>query len=161
MLLPSSPPTPPRRTQPMPPADPSEGAGNTEEVHFSTDAENDIFDWHTPMEHHAQPDATDIPEISIAQKHKAPTPTTEEILSIERPMLDASIRRKGKTPARRTITRNTTSSPDDEEQITPRPAKRQRGGSQIIITDSDDSSSAEQLVENPEQSTDPSLSHTI
>ncbi|KAK8619604.1 hypothetical protein V6N13_135886 [Hibiscus sabdariffa] len=148
-------------TQPMPPTDPSEGAGNTEEVHFSADVENDIFDWHTPMEHHAQPDAADIPESSTTQKHKAPAPTTEEILSAERPMPDASTRRKGKTPAGRTITRNTTSSPDDEQQITPRPAKRQRGGSQVVITDSDDSSSAEQPIENPEQSTDPSLSHTF
>ncbi|KAK8666055.1 hypothetical protein V6N13_006207 [Hibiscus sabdariffa] len=145
-------------TQPMPPADPFEGAGNTEEVHFSVDAENDIFDWHTPMEHHAQPDAADVPESSTAQKHKAPAPTTEEILSVELPMPDASTRRKGKTPAGWTITRNTTSSPDDEEQITPRPAKRQRRGSQVIITDSDDSSGTEQPVENPEQSIDPSLS---
>ncbi|KAK8680309.1 hypothetical protein V6N13_109259 [Hibiscus sabdariffa] len=145
-------------TQPMSPANPSEGAGKTEEVHFSADAENDIFDWHTPMEHHAQPDAANIPESSTAQKHKAPAPTTKEILSAESPTPDTSTKRKGKTPVGRTITRNTTSSPDDEEQITPRPAKRQRGGSQVIITDSDDSSSAEQPVEHPEQSTDPFLS---
>ncbi|KAK8984700.1 hypothetical protein V6N11_020016 [Hibiscus sabdariffa] len=38
-------------TQPKSTPKPSKGAGNTEKVNFSSDDENDIFDWHTPMEH--------------------------------------------------------------------------------------------------------------
>ncbi|KAK8561992.1 hypothetical protein V6N12_049047 [Hibiscus sabdariffa] len=39
-------------TQPKSTAKPSDGAGNTEKVNLSSNDENEIFDWHTLMEHH-------------------------------------------------------------------------------------------------------------
>ncbi|KAL4385534.1 hypothetical protein GQ457_15G016780 [Hibiscus cannabinus] len=38
-------------THPKTTAKPSDEAGNTDRVHFSSDNENDAFDWHTPLEH--------------------------------------------------------------------------------------------------------------
>ncbi|KAK8515998.1 hypothetical protein V6N12_066836 [Hibiscus sabdariffa] len=74
-------------------------------------------------------------------------------------MPDTSTQRNGKAPAGRTVSRTVPSSPDNEEQP-PRPAKRQRRY-HIITADSDDDSSAAVPVDNPEKSTDPSLSFTI
>ncbi|KAK8985004.1 hypothetical protein V6N11_082624 [Hibiscus sabdariffa] len=58
-------------------ATPSAGAGETEEVHYSSNAESDAFDWHTPYE--TQPPSPPAPappanivESSGAQKCKAP-----------------------------------------------------------------------------------------
>ncbi|KAK8533936.1 hypothetical protein V6N12_047338 [Hibiscus sabdariffa] len=60
-------------------AQPSDGVGNTEQVHYSSNDENDVFDWHTPLEHQASPRhlpaARDIPESSTAKKGKAPVHT--------------------------------------------------------------------------------------
>ncbi|KAK8574496.1 hypothetical protein V6N12_062186 [Hibiscus sabdariffa] len=48
----------------------SEGAVNTEKVNLSSDDENDIFDWHTSMEHHGPtcptPCMADVPGSSTA-----------------------------------------------------------------------------------------------
>ncbi|KAK8713451.1 hypothetical protein V6N13_148668 [Hibiscus sabdariffa] len=54
-----------------------EGAGNTEKVNLSFSDENEIFDWHTPMEHHGTtyptPRKANVPGSSTAQKSPAPT----------------------------------------------------------------------------------------
>ncbi|KAK9011956.1 hypothetical protein V6N11_040027 [Hibiscus sabdariffa] len=147
----------PTTTQPMPPADPSAQAGNTEEVHFFANAENDIFDWHTPMEHHAQPEAADIPESSITQKRKKPAPAEGEATPVTTATTITTTRRIGKTPAGRIIISDRSSSPEKPEQP---PAKRQMRY-HVITTDSDDDSSAGLPVAHPEQSADPSLSYTF
>ncbi|KAK8528345.1 hypothetical protein V6N12_074875 [Hibiscus sabdariffa] len=108
-------------TQPKSTAKPSDGAGNTEQMHFSSDDENDIFNWHTPMEHHTQSRATDIPKSSQAQKHKALAPAVREALPVDHPPPEVPAtntdpaRCRGKALERRIITRDRTSSPDVEE----------------------------------------------
>ncbi|KAK9001765.1 hypothetical protein V6N11_024463 [Hibiscus sabdariffa] len=73
-------------------SDPSAAAGHTEPLELSSDVGNDIFDWHTPFEHHVQPSPTlramGIPECSHAQKRKAAVPTEGEALSVEHPPLE-------------------------------------------------------------------------
>ncbi|KAK8506675.1 hypothetical protein V6N12_038494 [Hibiscus sabdariffa] len=66
-------------TQPKSTAKPSNETGNTKQVHFSSDDENDIFDSQTPMEHHVQPIAIDIEKSSHAQKRKAPALLKERL----------------------------------------------------------------------------------
>ncbi|KAK8694589.1 hypothetical protein V6N13_072137 [Hibiscus sabdariffa] len=145
-------------TQPKSTIKPSEGAGNTEKVNLSSDDENEIFDWHTPMEHHRQicptPRAADILDSSTAEKFKEPAPAEGEALPV------ATSRRSRKTRAGRIMLSDRSSSLDKEEQAPPRPAKRQRRY-HVITIDSDDDSSTELPVENPEQPADPSLSHTF
>ncbi|KAK8530757.1 hypothetical protein V6N12_013259 [Hibiscus sabdariffa] len=109
--------TPPPTAQPAPapaqqtpPTDPSEGAGNTEQLHLS---EEDIFDWHTPMEHQSQLKQADIPgsfKADDAPAHAEPPATQEH-----------TPRRRGKTPAKRIVLSDRSSSPDQPEQ---QPAKR-------------------------------------
>ncbi|KAL4386895.1 hypothetical protein GQ457_09G019220 [Hibiscus cannabinus] len=57
---------------------PSKGAGNTEKVDLSSDDENDIFDWHTPMEHHGPtcrtPSMEEVPGSSTIQKSPPSVP---------------------------------------------------------------------------------------
>ncbi|KAK8555236.1 hypothetical protein V6N12_009384 [Hibiscus sabdariffa] len=48
----------PTNTQPTPSVNPSAQAGNTVEVHFSSDDENDVFDWETPRGHPSAPRPT-------------------------------------------------------------------------------------------------------
>ncbi|KAK8597178.1 hypothetical protein V6N12_065654 [Hibiscus sabdariffa] len=141
----------------MPPADPSEQAGNTEEVHFSANAKNDIFDWHTPMEHHTQPDAADIPKSSTAHKRKEPVPAEGEATPVTTIATITTTRRSGKTPAGRIIISDHPSSPKKAEQP---PAKRQRRY-HVITTDSDDDNSTGLPVAHPEQYEDPSLSYFL
>ncbi|KAK8636267.1 hypothetical protein V6N13_004971 [Hibiscus sabdariffa] len=145
--------TPPTTEQPAPataqltpPADPSEGAGNTEQLNLS---EEDIFDWHTPMEHQSQLKQADIPGSSTADDAHAPAepPAAQE----------NTPRRRGKTPAKRIVCSDRSSSPEQPEQ---QPAKRQRRY-HAITTDSDDESSAGLPAANPEQSADPSLSNAF
>ncbi|KAK8680704.1 hypothetical protein V6N13_109644 [Hibiscus sabdariffa] len=45
----------PTNPQPAPSVNPSAQAGDTEEVHFSSDDENDVFDWETPRGHPSAP----------------------------------------------------------------------------------------------------------
>ncbi|KAK8491400.1 hypothetical protein V6N11_073726 [Hibiscus sabdariffa] len=45
-------------TRPQPSANPTAKAGATKEVHFSSNDENDIFDWQSPREHHIPFDPT-------------------------------------------------------------------------------------------------------
>ncbi|KAK8990784.1 hypothetical protein V6N11_028745 [Hibiscus sabdariffa] len=115
-------------------ADPSTATGHMKPLELSFDASEDIFDWHTPLEHHVQPSSklrvAVIPECSHAQKRKAPAPTEGDALSVEHPPPEIPAtntdpgRRKGKAMAGRIITRDRYSSPDDEEQSPPRPPKR-------------------------------------
>ncbi|KAK8662674.1 hypothetical protein V6N13_024565 [Hibiscus sabdariffa] len=134
-------------------ADPSEQVGNTEEVNFSANAENEIFDWHTPMKHHAQPDTADIIESSTAHKRKETAPAEGEATPVTTAATTATTRRSGKTPAGWIIINDHSSNPEKAEQP---PAKRQRRY-HVITTDSDDDSSAGLPVAHPEQSADPSL----
>ncbi|KAL4353424.1 hypothetical protein GQ457_06G011130 [Hibiscus cannabinus] len=152
-------------TQPKSTTKPSDEAGNTEQVHFSSDDENDIFDWHTLMEHHIEPRSTDIPESAHAQKHKAPAPVEGEALLVEHPPPEVPAtntepaRRRGKALVGRIITRDPTSSPDVEEQLPPRPAKRQRRYN--IITTDNDNEGIEELPATTTQAADTLLSHTF
>ncbi|KAK9044750.1 hypothetical protein V6N11_058642 [Hibiscus sabdariffa] len=102
----------PATAQPTTPADPSEGAGNTEQLHLS---EEDIFDWHTPMEHQSQLKQADIPGSFKADD--APTPTEPPTAQEHTP------RRRGKTPTKWIVLSDRSSSPEQPEQ---QPAKRQR-----------------------------------
>ncbi|KAK8504956.1 hypothetical protein V6N12_058052 [Hibiscus sabdariffa] len=151
-------------TQPQPSANPSTKAGETEEVHLSSDDESNIFDWQSPREHRIPFDPTSqqaqAPESSTARLKKNLAPTDVPTLHPAPTMPDNSTQRKGKAPAGRIVSKTTPSSLDDEEQPAPRPAKRQRRY-HIITVDSDDDSSAAVPVDNPEKSADPSLSFTI
>ncbi|KAK8984909.1 hypothetical protein V6N11_064455 [Hibiscus sabdariffa] len=124
-------------TQPMPSANTSAKAGSTEEVHFSSDDENDVFDWQSPRDHlhpiSPAPQRVDTPESSTAQQSKnkepaevpilAPAPTLVRPATSERPAPDSPAIRKGKATAGRTVGRHAPSSPYEEE-FDQRPAKR-------------------------------------
>ncbi|KAK8708621.1 hypothetical protein V6N13_059659 [Hibiscus sabdariffa] len=136
--------TPPTAEQPAPataqltpPADPSEGASNTEQLNLSTE---DIFDWHTPMEHQSQLKEADILGSSKANED-APAPTEPLAAKENTP------RHIGKTLAKRIVLSDRSSSPEQPEQ---QPDKRQRRY-HAISTDSDDESSAGLPAANPEQ----------
>ncbi|KAL4281313.1 hypothetical protein GQ457_03G014870 [Hibiscus cannabinus] len=145
-------------TQPIPSANPSAKAGNTEEVHFSSDNENDIFDWQSPRDH-LQPigptPSKPVAEVPIL----SPAPTPANFAIVDRPTPNSPARRKGKAPAGRTISRHAPSSPYEEEQLH-RPAKRQRRY-HVITADSDNDSNNAIPVSQPEKSADPSLSTTF
>ncbi|KAK8662884.1 hypothetical protein V6N13_024770 [Hibiscus sabdariffa] len=121
-------------TRPMPSANPSAKAGNTEELHFSSDNENDVFDWQSPRDH-LQPVGLTPSKPAVAVPILGPAPTPAN-----RPIPDPPARRKSKTPAGRTITRSNPSSPD-EEQAAHQPAQKRRRR-HIITSDSDDENSA-------------------
>ncbi|KAK8583414.1 hypothetical protein V6N13_022120 [Hibiscus sabdariffa] len=149
----------------IPSANPSVPVGDTEEVHPSSDDENDIFDWQSPRDFHnprgPTPTRAELPESSTVQQTKSSAPTVREVPilspaptpatidSAERTTPNASTKWKGKTPASRTMSRIAPSSPDDEEQLLIRPAKRQRRY-HVITVASDDDSSAGILVDHPE-----------
>ncbi|KAK8716458.1 hypothetical protein V6N13_043765 [Hibiscus sabdariffa] len=153
----------PATAQPTSPADPSEGAGNTEQLNLSDEdifdwhtpmeqlnlSDEDIFDWHTPMEHQSQLKQADIPGSSKAED--APAPAEPPAAQENTP------RRRGKTPAKWIVLSDRSSIQEQPEQ---QPAKRQRKY-HAITTDSDDESSAGLPAANPEQSADPSLSNTF
>ncbi|KAK8583416.1 hypothetical protein V6N13_022122 [Hibiscus sabdariffa] len=109
-------------TQPMPSTNLSTKAGSTEELHFSSDDENDVFDWQSPRDH-LQPfgPSPSKPAEALPILSPAPTPSTSSI--VERQTADSPTRRKGKATACKSIARNIPSSPDEEEQVQ-RPAKR-------------------------------------
>ncbi|KAK8574616.1 hypothetical protein V6N12_062306 [Hibiscus sabdariffa] len=94
-------------SRPQPFANPSAKAGATEEVHFSSDDENDIFDKQSPREHHIPFGPTtqqaQVLESSFARKSQKPTPTDVPTLHPAPTMPDTSTRRKGKAPAGRNI----------------------------------------------------------
>ncbi|KAK8975564.1 hypothetical protein V6N11_055712 [Hibiscus sabdariffa] len=119
--------------QPSATAPAKEGA--TEEVHLSSDDENDVFDWQSPP----------------------PTPTTSAIA--ERSTPNSPTRRKGKAKAGRIFGREIPSSPDEEAEQ--RPPKRRRKYHVITAESDEDDSTTEIPIARPEQSADPSLSPSI
>ncbi|KAK9046150.1 hypothetical protein V6N11_052050 [Hibiscus sabdariffa] len=132
--------------------------GATEEVHLSSDDENDIFDWQSPRDHLLTLGpviTTPAPAAPILSA--APTPTTSTVA--ERPTPDSPARKRGKATAGRNIGRDDPSSP--EEEADQRPAKRRRRYHIITVDSDDDDSSAELPVPKPMISADPSLSPSI
>ncbi|KAK8986029.1 hypothetical protein V6N11_082315 [Hibiscus sabdariffa] len=138
----------------QPSANTSAKAGATEEIHFSSDDENDVFDWQSPRDHLQPIDPIPSkPTTTVPILSAAPTPTTSAIT--DRPTLDSPTRRKGKAKMGRSFGRDIPSSPDEEAEQ--RPAKR-RGRYHVITAESDDDdSSAELPVPQPEKFADPSL----
>ncbi|KAK9034849.1 hypothetical protein V6N11_076906 [Hibiscus sabdariffa] len=132
--------------------------GATEEVHFSSDDENDIFDWKSPRDHLLTlGPVTTTPAPAVPILSAAPTPTTSAVA--ECPTPDSPARKKGKATAGRTIGRGNPSSP--EEEADQRPAKRRRRYHVITDESDDDDSSAELPVPKPMKSADRSLSPSI
>ncbi|KAK8656943.1 hypothetical protein V6N13_098877 [Hibiscus sabdariffa] len=118
----------PAPTQQTPPANQSEGAGNTEQLNLSAE---DIFDWHTPMEHQSQHKTADVPGSSKANDD-TPAPTEPPTAA------EDTLRRRRKAPAKRIIQSDRSSRPNQPEH---QPAKRQRRY-HVVTTDSDDEGSA-------------------
>ncbi|KAK8990223.1 hypothetical protein V6N11_008929 [Hibiscus sabdariffa] len=116
-------------TQSIPSTNPSVPAGDTEEVHLSSDDENDIFDWQSPRDHPnpigPTPQRVEAPESSTARHTKSlgpaevpilsPAPTPAKSALADRTTPDSSAQRKGKAPAGRTVSKHTPSSPEEEE----------------------------------------------
>ncbi|KAK8627860.1 hypothetical protein V6N13_135458 [Hibiscus sabdariffa] len=138
-------------TKPIPSANPSTKAGSTEELHFSSNDENDVFDWQSTRDHLHPIGPTPSKPVVVV-----PILSPANSAIADRPIPDSPARMKGKAPAGRIIARHAPSSPDEEEQMQ-RPAKRQRRY-HIITADSDDDSSNAIPVSQPEKSADPSLS---
>ncbi|KAK8672301.1 hypothetical protein V6N13_110674 [Hibiscus sabdariffa] len=117
----------------------SDKEGATEEIHFSSDDENDIFDWQSPRDHLLTlGPSTTTPAPAAPILSTAPTPTTATVA--ERPTPESPARKRGKATAGRTISRDHPSSPD-EEDADQRPAKRRRRY-HVITADSDDDGSS-------------------
>ncbi|KAL4297275.1 hypothetical protein GQ457_12G014550 [Hibiscus cannabinus] len=153
----SAPPQPNVSAAAQPSANTYAKAGATEEVHFLSDDENDVFDWQSPRDHLQPIGPTPTrPTPAVPILSVAPTPATSAIA--ERPTPDSHAKRKGKATAGMSFGRDIPSSPEEEAEQ--RPAKRQRRY-HVITADSDDDSSAELPVPQPAQSTDPSLSKSF
>ncbi|KAK9042852.1 hypothetical protein V6N11_071207 [Hibiscus sabdariffa] len=132
--------------------------GAMEEIHISSDEENDVFDWQSPRDHLLTlGPSTTTPAPAAPILSAAPTPTTSAIA--ERPTPESPARKRGKATAGRTIGRNEPSS--QEEDADQRPAKRRRRYHIITADSDDDDSSAKIKVPKPLQSADPSLSPSI
>ncbi|KAL4383969.1 hypothetical protein GQ457_15G017970 [Hibiscus cannabinus] len=130
----------------QPSATASAKAGAIEEVHFSSDDENDVFNWQSPRDH-LQPlgPITTTPAPTVLFLSAALTPTTSIVA--ERPTPDSPARRKGKVTAGRTFGRDIQSSPEDEADQ--RPAKRRRKYHVITADSDEEDSSAEIPVSKP------------
>ncbi|KAK9042582.1 hypothetical protein V6N11_017650 [Hibiscus sabdariffa] len=143
----------------QPSAHTSAKAGVTEELHSSSDDENDVFDWQSPRDHLQPLSPTTItPAPAVPILSAAPTPTTSVVA--DRPTPDSLTKRKGKAKVGRRFGRDIPSSPDDEE-AEQRPAKRRRRYHVITAESDDDDSSAEIPVSKPLKSADPSFSSSI
>ncbi|KAL4333413.1 hypothetical protein GQ457_07G007040 [Hibiscus cannabinus] len=126
--------------------------GATQEVHFSSDDENDIFDWQSPrdiMLPICPVTTTPAPAVSIL--FAASTPTTSA--AAERPTPDSPAKRKGKATADRNFGRDTSSSPEEEADQCP--AKRRRRYHVITADSDEDDSSAKIPVPKPMQNDQP------
>ncbi|KAL4298235.1 hypothetical protein GQ457_12G011820 [Hibiscus cannabinus] len=154
----ATPPQPNISTAAQPSATTSAKAGAIEEVNFSSDDENDVFDWQSPRDH-LQPlgPITTTPALAVPILPAAQTPTTFAVA--ERPTPDSPARRKGKATTGKTFGRDIHSSPEDEADQ--RPAKRIRKYHVITVDSDDEDSSAEIPVSKPMQSADPSFSPSI
>ncbi|KAK8649181.1 hypothetical protein V6N13_129915 [Hibiscus sabdariffa] len=112
----STPPTQPSASaaaaaQPLTHTSAKEGA--TEEVHFSSDDENDVFDWQSPRDHLlALGPSTSTPAPAAPILSTAPTPTTTAVVA--RPTPDSPTRKRDKSTAGRIFDQSSTSSPDEE-----------------------------------------------
>ncbi|KAK9046179.1 hypothetical protein V6N11_052078 [Hibiscus sabdariffa] len=87
---PSSPPPQPSvsaATAAQPSTHTSAKAGATEELHFSSDDENDVFDWQSPRDHLQPLSLTTIPAAAVPILSPAPTPTASAMA--ERPTPDS------------------------------------------------------------------------
>ncbi|KAK8632715.1 hypothetical protein V6N13_073098 [Hibiscus sabdariffa] len=129
-------------TQPIPSANPSAQAGDTEEVHISSDDENDIFDWQTPRGHPPAPRPTQQQATTTSATH-SPDPADVPILQSApipaQPTMETHHRRKGKTTAGRVLTRSDQSSPEEEADHQPAQKRRRRN---VITSDGDEDHSA-------------------
>ncbi|KAK8538718.1 hypothetical protein V6N12_034426 [Hibiscus sabdariffa] len=107
--------------------------GATEEVHFSSNDENDVFDWQSPRDHLlALGPSTSTPAPAAHILSAAPTPTTAAVIA--RPTPDSPTRKRGKATARYHV---------------------------ITAENDEDDSDAAVPVQQPLQSADPSLSPSI
>ncbi|KAK8562093.1 hypothetical protein V6N12_049144 [Hibiscus sabdariffa] len=155
---PSAPPQPNLSAAAQPSATTIAKASATKEVHFSSDDENDVFDWQSPRDHLQPIDPTPSkPAMAVPILSAAPMPATFAI--VERSTPDSPTQRNDRAKAGRSFGRDTPSSPEEDEPEQ-RPAKRQRRY-HVITADSDDDSSAELRVAHPEKSADPPLSTTF
>ncbi|KAL4285444.1 hypothetical protein GQ457_16G018270 [Hibiscus cannabinus] len=103
--------------------------GATEELHFSSDDENDVFDWQSPRDHLlALGPSTSTPAPAVPILSAAPTPTTATAFDRLTPISPS--RRRGKATAKRQLGGDSSS----EEEAAPRPAKKRKY--HIITTDS-------------------------
>ncbi|KAL4324283.1 hypothetical protein GQ457_11G033330 [Hibiscus cannabinus] len=124
----TTPPQPNILAATQPSATTSAKAGATEEVNFSSDDENDIFDWQSPRDQ-LQPlglTTTTTPAPAVPILSAAPTPATSAVA--ERPTPDSPTRRKGKETAGKTFDREIPSSPKDEADH----AQPREGGSTML-----------------------------
>ncbi|KAK8713622.1 hypothetical protein V6N13_148834 [Hibiscus sabdariffa] len=138
----------------QPSANTSAKVGATKEIHFSSDDENDVFDWKSPRDHLQPIGPTPTrPAPAVPILSAAATPTTSAIA--DRPTPDSPTRRKGKAKVGRSFRRDVPSSPDEEAEQ--RPTKRRKRYHVITAESDDDDSSAELPVPQPEKSADPSL----
>ncbi|KAK8563295.1 hypothetical protein V6N12_035445 [Hibiscus sabdariffa] len=132
----------PTNTQPIPSANPSAQAGDTEEVHISSDDENDIFDWQTPRGHPPAPRPTQQQAAATSATH-SPDPADVPILQTTpipaQSTMETHHRRKGKTTAGRVLTRADQSSPEEAADHQPAQKRRRRN---VITSDSDEDHSA-------------------
>ncbi|KAK8649552.1 hypothetical protein V6N13_130279 [Hibiscus sabdariffa] len=132
--------------------------GATEEVHFSSDDENDIFDWQSPRDHLLTiGPVTTTPAPAVPILSAAPTPTTSAVA--ERPTQESPTIKRGKVTASRTLGSDNSSSPEEEADQCP--AKRRRRYHVITADSDEDDNSAELPVPQPMKSADPSLSPSI
>ncbi|KAK8609910.1 hypothetical protein V6N13_093320 [Hibiscus sabdariffa] len=142
--------------------------GATEEVHFSSDDENDVFDWQSPKDHllalgpsiSTPAPAAPILYVAPAAPILSVTPTPTTAVVVARPTPDSPTRKRGKSTAGRIFYQGSPSSPDEEE-AEQRPAKRRRRYHVITAESDEDDSDADVLVPKPLQSVDPSLSPSI
>ncbi|KAK8557926.1 hypothetical protein V6N12_010149 [Hibiscus sabdariffa] len=139
-------------TKPIPSANPSAKAGNTEEVHLSSDDENDIFDWQTPRGYPPAPRPTQQ-QAAATSARQSPDPADAPILQPApipaQPTMETHHQRKGKAPAGRLITRSDPSNPDEEAAQQPAQKRRRY---HIITTDSDEEQSAAAITTSADRS---------
>ncbi|KAK8568244.1 hypothetical protein V6N13_106176 [Hibiscus sabdariffa] len=147
----------PTNKQPIPSVNPSAQAGDTEEVHISSDDENDVFDWQTPRGHPPAPRPTQQQAAETSATH-SPDPADVPILQTApipaQPTMETHHRRKGKTTTGRVLTRADQSSPEEEADHQSAQKRRRHN---VITSDSDEDLSAAV----PTSSADASLSLTF
>ncbi|KAK8574876.1 hypothetical protein V6N12_062553 [Hibiscus sabdariffa] len=110
----SAPPQPNMSAAAQPSATTSAKASATEEVHFSSDDENDVFDWQSPRDHLQPIDPTPSKSAeAVPILSAAPQPATSAIAEQQLP--DSPAQRKGKAKAGRSFGRDIPSSSEEEE----------------------------------------------